>query len=265
MTAALAPFNFEGSTVRAGLTDAGEPWFVAADIARVLGHASAKDMTRSLDDDEKGGRLMPTPGGEQVVSVITESGLYSAILSRQTGRIEDPAVREAVARFKRWVTHEVLPAIRRTGAYGVPTLPDITTAAGVLAMAEQFAETARALVASQEKVAELEPKADLADTFLIADKSQRLVREAAKLLGMKERALRVFLISENLLYVKHARCGDVQYDFYAAHAHHFVAKEKVIEHSWGTCSHYTIFVTARGIELIRKRMAAPRPALSVAR
>jgi phage antirepressor YoqD-like protein len=109
---------------------------------------------------------------------------------------------------------------------------------------------------AEAKVAELEPKADLADTFLIADGSTRLIREVAKLIAMRERDLRRFLVDEKLIFPKHAACGDISYDFYAEHAHHFVAKETVVNHSWGTCSHYTLRVTSRGIDLIRKRLLA---------
>ena len=252
---ALQPFTYEDQPVRVLTDDNGEPWFVASDVAKILGYAVAKDMTRSLDEDEKGGRLVPTPGGEQEMTVLTESGLYTAILQRQTGRIVDDQNRAKIHSFKRWVTHDVLPAIRRTGSYGVPAMPDLTTPAGILVMAEQFATTARALVASQQKVAELEPKADLADTYLIAQGGNRKVREAAKLLAMRERDLRRFLIDERLIFARHARCGDVQYDFYAEFAHHFQAIEHVVNHTYGTCSHYTLTITPRGMDLINRRMA----------
>ncbi len=120
---------------------------------------------------------------------------------------------------------------------------------------ELAAKQARQLETAEAKVAELEPKADLADTFLIADGNTRLVREVAKLLGMRERDLRRFLVDEHLIFPKHAACGDISYDFYAQFAHHFVAKETVVNHTWGTCSHYTLRVTAQGIDLIRKRLA----------
>jgi phage antirepressor YoqD-like protein len=133
------------------------------------------------------------------------------------------------------------------------SLERLTVAAtAAISMARQ--EKRRAELA-EAKVAELEPKADLADTFLIADGSTRLVREAAKLLGLKERDLRRFLLDERLIFPKHAQCGVVSYDFYAKFAHYFVAKEKVIDHTWGSCSHYTLRITARGIELIKNRLA----------
>jgi prophage antirepressor-like protein len=88
----------------------GEPWFVASDVAAILGYRNAPDMVRNLDDDEKGTQIVRTPGGKQEANVISESGLYSAAL-----RSRKPEARE----FKRWVTHEVLPSIRKTGQYSV--------------------------------------------------------------------------------------------------------------------------------------------------
>ncbi|WP_350649605.1 Bro-N domain-containing protein, partial [Pseudomonas sp. HY13-MNA-CIBAN-0226] len=106
-TAKIIPFHFDTQQVRTVLID-DQPWFVAADVASALRYLSAKDMTRNLDDDEKGGQIVPTPGGDQEMTVISESGLYSAILrSRKT----------EAKRFKKWVTAEVLPAIRKQGRY----------------------------------------------------------------------------------------------------------------------------------------------------
>lgn len=93
--------------VRAILID-GEPWFVAADVAEAIAYRAAHNMVRILDDDEKGTHIVSTPSGSQEMLVINESGLYSAIL-----RSRKP---EAKA-FKKWVTAEVLPAIRKYGMY----------------------------------------------------------------------------------------------------------------------------------------------------
>lgn len=242
----IQPFDFSGQQVRVAADEHGEPWFVARDVCAVLDIAHVGSALRGLADDEKGVRTEHTPGGPQQVAIVSEPGLYRLIFTSR--KVEAEA-------FRRWVVHTVLPSIRKTGSYGTPSLPDLTTPAGILVMAEQFADTARALVASQQKVAELEPKADLADTYLIAEGGTRKVREAAKLLRMRERDLRRFLLDEKLLFVRHARCGDAQYDFYAEFAHHFIAKETVVNHTFGTCSHYTIYITPRGIDLIRRRMA----------
>lgn len=103
----IIPFNSGDFSIRVLDVD-GEPWFVAKEIAEVLGYSEASAMTRSLDDDEKGLQDLQTPGGRQKVAIISESGLYSAILRSE---------RSEAKRFKRWVTHEVLPAIRKTGAF----------------------------------------------------------------------------------------------------------------------------------------------------
>ena len=103
----LMPFNYEGRQVRT-VTINGQPWFVAADVCAVLDIRDTSMAVRSLDDDERGTSIIGTPSGEQNMLVINEPGLFSLIL-----RSRKP---EAKA-FKRWITHEVLPSIRREGGY----------------------------------------------------------------------------------------------------------------------------------------------------
>ena len=107
--AAVAPaeFTFGGRAIRVIQRD-GESWFVATDVATALGYASPKDAAEHLDADEKGSAIARTPGGEQRVTVINESGLYALVL-----RSRKPEARK----FAKWVTSEVLPSIRKTGAY----------------------------------------------------------------------------------------------------------------------------------------------------
>jgi prophage antirepressor-like protein len=107
----LAPFQFEGRQVRVITDKQGEPWFVAADVCACLAIRNPSDALNRLDDDEKGLGLTETPGGEQSMSTVNEAGLYNLVLGSRK-----PEAR----RFKRWVTHEVLPAIRRTGRYAIP-------------------------------------------------------------------------------------------------------------------------------------------------
>ena len=92
----------------------GEPWFVAKDVAVILGYRDSYTLVRRLDEDERGTRKVCTPSAEQEMTVINEAGLYNAILCSNKA--------EAKA-FKRWVTHDVLPSIRKTGAYLAPNLP----------------------------------------------------------------------------------------------------------------------------------------------
>lgn len=100
-------FSFGEHKVRVVVRD-GEPWFVAVDVALTLGYRNAPDAARHLDDDEKGTQIVRTPGGDQKVTVINESGLYALVL-----RSRKPEARK----FAKWVTSEVLPAIRKTGVY----------------------------------------------------------------------------------------------------------------------------------------------------
>lgn len=107
---------------------------------------------------------------------------------------------------------------------------------------------------AEAKVRELEPKADLADNYLLAQGGARLVRQVAKTFGMKEHELRTFLIDEGLIYVRHSQCGEVYYDHYAQYAHYFLPREKIVQHRWGHCSHYTLNILPRGVELISRRL-----------
>lgn len=107
MNANMIPFEFEGAAVRV-IDRAGEPWFVLADVCRVLEIENSRNVSARLDDDEKGVHTMDTPGGEQSLTIINESGLYSLVLTSR---------KAAARRFKKWVTAEVLPTIRKTGAY----------------------------------------------------------------------------------------------------------------------------------------------------
>lgn len=104
-------FNFEGHDVRA-IAINGEPWFVGKDVATALGYGKGKSITNAVtnhvDDEDKGVTKIVTPGGRQKMIIINESGLYSLILSSKLN---------SAKKFKRWVTNEVLPAIRKNGGY----------------------------------------------------------------------------------------------------------------------------------------------------
>ena len=106
----LQIFNYETSDIRTILRDS-EPWFVAIDVCAVLEILNTRDAMTRLDEDERDVVSTDTLGGKQSVNVVSESGLYSLILGSRKP--------EAKA-FKRWITHEVIPAIRKTGAYSAP-------------------------------------------------------------------------------------------------------------------------------------------------
>jgi len=114
-------FSFDSFDVRTLDLD-GEVWFVASDVAAALDYAHVPHMTRNLDDDEKGVHIVDTLGGAQELAIINESGLYSAILKSR---------KPEAKRFKRWVTHEVLPSLRKSGSYALPSAAANVAAPGV--------------------------------------------------------------------------------------------------------------------------------------
>lgn len=183
MSNEIQPFEFEGNKVRA-LSDGDEVMFVASDIAKILGYRDAAALTRTLDDEEKGTRPIDTHGGTQTMTVISEPGLYKAILQRQTGRMEVEVTREFVKRFQRWVTHEVLPQIRRTGGY-IPTTDaddDMTILAKAVMIGQRTMEEQKRRIAEQsEHIKALEPKARFADAVAASD-GTCLIGELAKML-----------------------------------------------------------------------------------
>ena len=109
----LLPFHYEGAQIRVLTDSQGAPWFIAADLCSCLGIRNPSDALSRLDDDEKGLGSTETLKGPQSLATVNESGLYALVLSSR---------KPEAKRFKRWVTHEVLPAIRLTGSYAVPNL-----------------------------------------------------------------------------------------------------------------------------------------------
>lgn len=152
MNSNITPFDFRGHQVRVITDDAGEPRWVAADVAAVIGLGRTHDMVRTLDEDERGTDTIRTPSGDQEMVTITESGLYSAIL-----RSRKP---EAKA-FRRWITREVIPSIRRHGAYlAEHTIEQILTDPDTLIKLATDLKTERERRAAAEtQVQELAPAA----------------------------------------------------------------------------------------------------------
>lgn len=164
----LAVFdNREFGQIRALVDSQGAPAFVAKDVCLALGISKYRDAVSTIDDDERGSVLVDTPGGKQQMTTVTEPGFYKLVM-----RSRKP---EAKA-FQRWVTHEVLPALRRDGGYMVARdeTPEQTMARAVL--------LAQATIDRQKsRIAELEPKALFADAVAASD-GTCLVGELAKMM-----------------------------------------------------------------------------------
>ena len=137
---------YKNSPVRIVEKD-GEPWFVARDVCKVLEITKVDSAIRNLDADEKGAHTVSTPGGNQEMTIVSEAGLYSLIL-----RSRKP---EAKA-FKRWVTHEVLPSIRKTGAYLSPGMSNEQVKALVTTLEEEVYRRIQA----ENRLAKLEAHAE---------------------------------------------------------------------------------------------------------
>lgn len=161
-------FEYQDNKVRTVDVN-GEAWFVLKDVCDVLNMDTSKlkQVADRLDDDEKGRCSVPTPGGEQATWIINESGLYHVIL-----RSDKP---EATP-FRRWVTNDVLPTIRKTGSYNAPQLTRSQLLATALIAAHEELEE------KDKQIAELTPKGIFADAVSASSQSI-LVGEMAKLLS----------------------------------------------------------------------------------
>lgn len=152
----------------------GEPWFVARDVCKALEVANSRDAVSRLDDDEKGVVLTDTLGGAQKTAIVSESGLYTLVLGSR---------KPEAKQFKRWITHEVIPSIRRHGAYATGA-----TIESIIADPESGIKLLQALKKEQERRKEAEelaekqkPKVLFADAVEASDNSI-LVGELAKIL-----------------------------------------------------------------------------------
>lgn len=157
-TPEIIPFESEDFGQLRTMPDGDDTWFVAADVSRALGYRDAEKMTRRLDDDEKGTRSVGTLGGNQNMTVITEAGLYAAVLGSKI---------ESAKAFKRWVTHEVLPSIRRRGGYMASRpdeSPDETMARAVLIASETISRQRAQLAEQSAAIRDMEPHALLGRT-----------------------------------------------------------------------------------------------------
>ena len=186
-TTGLMPFHFEGRQVRVALDDDGTPWFVAQDVCDALDIGT--EQTRRLDADEKGLRPVQTPSGSQQMVAVNEPGLYSLVFGSRKP--------EAKA-FKRWVTHEVLPALRQTGTYSMadaaPTLPRTFAEALRLAADQQDVIEAQAV-----QIAAAAPAVEFVERYADSTGTKGF-REVAKLLGANESAFREFLLDQKIMY-----------------------------------------------------------------
>lgn len=175
----------------------GEPWFVGKDVARALGYGEGKSLANAVADhvasEDKGVTEMVTPGGRQKMTIINESGLYSLIFGSKL---------ESAMRFKRWVTSEVLPSIRKSGGYiaGQDQLTPEELMAKALQVANKtLAEREARISALTVQNAIMAPKAEYFDE-LVDRNTLTSFRDTAKELGIKPKAFVEWLLDKKFIF-----------------------------------------------------------------
>lgn len=210
----LQMFSYDGSEIRMVQRN-GEPWWVLKDVCNILDISNSRDVTARLDDDEKGVDTTDTLGGKQELTVISESGLYNVILLSR---------KPEAKRFKRWVTHEVLPSICMTGLYATPETaekllndPDflINALMELKAIRLKNVTLVQTVSIQNQQIAEMKPKACYYDVVLNCKdvvsvstiskdygKSAKWLNDYLHGLGVQFKQGRIWLI-----YQKHAENG----------------------------------------------------------
>lgn len=246
MNTEIRTFNFNTATLRTLTDENGDPWFVAKDVCDILGLENSRKATADLDLDEKNTVTISDgiPGNPNK-TIISEPGLYKLIM-----RSRKPEAKE----FQRWVTHEVLPTIRKHGAYMTQQTLD-----KALTSPDFLIQLATKLKEEQEKVKALEPKAKALDAFTDVE-DRLLIRDAAKVLSnsgtpISEKRLREWMANNDWIY-KHNGS-------WHATARHSTAGHLVMVMSTkhGTKTDGTKFafpptvrITRKGLALLHKRL-----------
>lgn len=219
----LIPFNYNSKQVRV-IERNGEPWFVAADVCEILELTNPTESIKALDDDEKCTLRISEGGPER--NIISESGLYSLVI-----RSNKPEAKQ----FKRWITHDVIPSIRKTGSYSV-SIP------------KTFAEALRLAADLEEERQRLLPKAGQYDKFISGENLQDM-NAVAKAIGWGRNKLfaelrsRKILMSSNRPYQDYIDRG------------YFSVKEKPITMGGQVINKTQTYVTAKGVDWLARILA----------
>lgn len=221
----LQTFNFEDLPVRT-LTVDEEPYFIGKDVAEVLGYSNTRDaLNKHVDEDDK--KILTSRNTtldnlpNRGLTAVNESGLYSLIFSSKL---------ESAKRFKRWVTSEVLPAIRKHGIYATDSVIEqtIQNPDYIINVLTEFKKEREGRLVAEQQVQELKPKATYYD-LVLQNKSLLSVSKIAKDYGMSARALNKLLHELGvqykqgdiwLLYAKHQDKGYTQTSTYALDEEH---------------------------------------------
>lgn len=246
MSNEIQRFDFKGESLRALTNMAGEPWFVLKDCMSILDLGNPTETVKMFDDDEfSTTEVIDSIGRRQQAYIISEPGLYRLVM-----RSRKPEAKE----FQRWVTHEVLPSIRKHGAYMTQQTLD-----KALTSPDFLIQLATKLKEEQEKVKELEPKTQALDDFTNVE-DRLLVRDAAKVLSnagtpIKEKQLREWMADHNWIFksggswratAEHCAAGHLVMVMSQKHG----VKDDGTEFAFPP----TVRITRKGLALLHKRL-----------
>lgn len=244
-------FDFKGAALRTLTDENGEPWFVAKDVCDILEISNPSDALKRLDDDE---RSRFNLGRQGETNIVNEAGLYVLVLGSRK-----PEAHE----FKRWVTHEVLPQIRRTGGY-IPTDAgddDMTILAKAVMIGQRTMEAQKRKIAAQQtRIDELQPKASMWDNFvdipdvLSVGNSAKLLSNLGRPIGRK--TLFSWLEHNGWVFRENGHWSARQNRIDAGHLV-MVPPKTHGTHRDGTTFSFapTVKITRKGLGLIARRMS----------
>lgn len=244
-------FDFKGAALRTLTDENGEPWFVAKDVCDILEISNPSDALKRLDDDE---RSRFNLGRQGETNIVNEAGLYVLVLGSRK-----PEAHE----FKRWVTHEVLPQIRKTGGY-IPTTDaddDMTILAKAVMIGQRTMEAQkRKIAAQQSRIDELQPKASMWDNFvdipdvLSVGDSAKLLSNLGRPIGRK--TLFSWLEHNGWVFRENGHWSARQNRIDAGHLV-MVPPKTHGTHRDGTTFSFapTVKITRKGLGLIARRMS----------
>lgn len=242
----LEVFKNAGFEIRGGLVN-NEPYFVAMDIAKALGYVDAYSMTRRLEDDEVQ-NLQIGGFGNRGVNVINESGLYNAILGS-----EKPEAKQ----FKKWVTSEVLPTIRKHGAYATPETLERMIANPDFAIS--LLENLKAERVEKEKalqvIEEQKPLVSFANTIK-ASVNSMLIRNFAKEIKCRECDVRQWLLDHKYIFAKE-KGNKTEYDVfspYIKNGYFEIVPQTYGNPEKGTFQTFTVRITGKGMTALTEKI-----------
>ena len=226
----IIPFEYNSRQVRTIVKD-GEPWFVAKDVCDILELGDVSKAVSRLPEIMKGTNSILTLGGNQEMLVVSEAGLYKLVFTSRKPEAE---------KFTDWVATEVIPSIRKHGAYMTPE-----TIEKVLLNPDTIIQLATALKEERQRRLALEPKAEAYDAFMDGSNLQTM-NDVAKCLGIGRNKLFKFLRERKIM-----RANNTPYQEYIDRGY-FEVKEKPIQMGDSVINYAQTFVAAKGVDYIRK-------------